>query len=57
VSVKALKKSESVLMTSLPLAKISTSDVTRLINSDEIQSVLRPAGQPVAKRKSVSQYD
>lgn len=34
----------------LPLAKISTSDVTRLINSDEIQSVLRPAGQPVAKR-------
>jgi len=34
----------------LPLAKISTSDVTRLINSDEIQSVVRPAGQAVAKR-------
>ena len=34
----------------LPTAKISTSDVTRLINSDEIQSVLRPAGQAVAKR-------
>lgn len=36
----------------LPTAKISTSDVTRLINSDEIQSVLRPAGQAVAKRAS-----
>ena len=35
---------------SLPTAKISTSDVTRLINSDEIQSVVRPAGQPIAKR-------
>jgi large subunit ribosomal protein L4e len=35
----------------LPTAKISTSDVTRLINSDEIQSVVRPAGQAVAKRK------
>lgn len=34
----------------LPTAKISTSDVTRLINSDEIQSVVRPAGQAVQKR-------
>lgn len=34
----------------LPTAKITTSDVTRLINSDEIQSVLRPAGEPTQKR-------
>ncbi|KAE8540441.1 hypothetical protein D1P53_003387 [Cryptococcus gattii VGV] len=34
----------------LPTAKISTADVTRLINSDEIQSVVRPAGQAVQKR-------
>ncbi|ODO08607.1 50S small subunit ribosomal protein L4e [Cryptococcus wingfieldii CBS 7118] len=34
----------------LPTAKIATSDVTRLINSDEIQSVVRPAGQAVQKR-------
>lgn len=34
----------------LPTAKISNPDVTRLINSDEIQSVVRPAGQKVQKR-------
>ena len=35
---------------SLPSAKISNPDVTRLINSDEIQSVVRPAGRKVQKR-------
>ena len=35
---------------SLPTAKISNPDVTRLINSDEIQSIVRPAGQKVQKR-------
>jgi large subunit ribosomal protein L4e len=35
---------------SLPTAKITNPDVTRLINSDEIQSVVRPAGQKVQKR-------
>jgi large subunit ribosomal protein L4e len=34
----------------LPTAKISNPDVTRLINSTEIQSVVRPAGQKVQKR-------
>ncbi|KAL4256497.1 Large ribosomal subunit protein uL4B [Pleurotus pulmonarius] len=34
----------------LPTAKISNPDVTRIINSDEIQSVVRPAGQKVQKR-------
>jgi large subunit ribosomal protein L4e len=34
----------------LPTAKISNPDVTRLINSDEIQSIVRPAGQKVQKR-------
>lgn len=34
----------------LPTAKISNPDVTRLINSDEIQSVLRVGGQKIAKR-------
>jgi large subunit ribosomal protein L4e len=34
----------------LPTAKISSTDVTRLINSDEIQSVVRAAGQPTQKR-------
>jgi len=34
----------------MPVAKISSSDVTRIINSDEIQSVVRPKGQAVAKR-------
>ena len=38
------------LISSLPTAKISNPDVTRLINSDEIQSVVRPAGQKVQKR-------
>lgn len=33
----------------IPTAKITSSDVTRLINSDEIQSVVRPAGQPTQK--------
>jgi len=35
---------------SLPSAKISNPDVTRLINSDEIQSAVRPAGGKVQKR-------
>merc|ERR1712230_69350 len=34
----------------LPSAKISNPDVTRIINSDEIQSVVRPAGSSVTKR-------
>jgi len=34
----------------LPTAKITNPDVTRLINSDEIQSVVRPAGQKTQKR-------
>ena len=34
-----------VIFFSLPSAKIADPDVTRLINSDEIQSVVRPAGQ------------
>jgi large subunit ribosomal protein L4e len=34
----------------LPTPKISNPDVTRLINSDEIQSVVRPAGQKIQKR-------
>lgn len=32
---------------SLPTAKISNPDVTRIINSDEIQSVVRPAKDTV----------
>ena len=35
---------------SLPTAKIANPDVTRLINSDEIQSVVRPANAKVQKR-------
>ncbi|KAF8466833.1 ribosomal protein L4 domain-containing protein [Gautieria morchelliformis] len=34
----------------LPSAKITNPDVTRLINSDEIQSVVRPAGSKIQKR-------
>lgn len=34
----------------LPIAKITNPDVTRIINSDEIQSVLRAAGQSKTKR-------
>ena len=34
----------------LPYAVISNPDLPRLINSDEIQSVVRPAGQAVVKR-------
>jgi len=34
----------------LPIAKITNPDVTRIINSDEIQSVVRPAGSPKTKR-------
>jgi len=33
----------------LPTAKISSSDVTRLINSDEIQSIVRAGGAPTQK--------
>jgi large subunit ribosomal protein L4e len=35
---------------SLPSAKITNPDITRLINSDEIQSVVRPAGSKIQKR-------
>ena len=35
---------------SLPSAKISNPDVQRIINSTEVQSVLRPAGQKRVKR-------
>ena len=38
------------ISSSLPTSKISNPDVTRLINSTEIQSVIRPAGQKVQKR-------
>ncbi|KAK0500115.1 ribosomal protein L4 domain-containing protein [Armillaria luteobubalina] len=34
----------------LPTTKITNPDVTRLINSDEIQSIVRPAGQKIQKR-------
>lgn len=34
----------------LPVSKITNPDVTRLINSDEIQSVVRAAGQAKTKR-------
>ncbi|KAF8490289.1 ribosomal protein L4 domain-containing protein [Gautieria morchelliformis] len=34
----------------LPSAKITNPDVTRLINSDEIQSVVHPAGSKIQKR-------
>lgn len=34
----------------IPTSKISNTDVTRIINSDEIQSVVRPAGPSVTKR-------
>ncbi len=37
----------------LPANIISNADVTRLINSTEIQSVVRPAGQPTQKRTHV----
>lgn len=35
---------------SLPQSKVTNPDITRIINSDEIQSVVRPAGQPRTKR-------
>ena len=35
---------------SLPTSKITNPDVTRIINSGEIQSVVRPAGPAVQKR-------
>lgn len=38
---------------SLPSNIISTTDVTRIINSSEIQSVVRPAGQASQKRTHV----
>jgi large subunit ribosomal protein L4e len=34
----------------LPSAKITNPDVTRIINSDEIQSIVRPANQKFSKR-------
>ena len=41
----------------LPQAKITSSDVTRLINSDEIQSVVREGGQKTYKRESKLRSD
>ncbi|CDR40034.1 CYFA0S04e02168g1_1 [Cyberlindnera fabianii] len=38
---------------SLPSNIIANSDVTRIINSSEIQAVVRPAGQPTQKRTHV----
>ena len=38
---------------SLPSHVMANSDVTRLINSDEIQSVLKPKGQATVKRQRV----
>jgi large subunit ribosomal protein L4e len=35
----------------LPQAKIASSDVTRIINSEEIQSVVREGGQKTYKRE------
>lgn len=35
---------------SIPTSKISATDVTRIINSDEIQSVVRPVGPAIRKR-------
>ncbi|WAQ83823.1 hypothetical protein PtA15_4A272 [Puccinia triticina] len=35
---------------SLPISKVSNADISRVINSDEIQSVLRPAGPSRVKR-------
>lgn len=37
----------------LPSNIIANSDVTRIINSSEIQAVLKPAGQPIQKRTHV----
>jgi len=34
----------------LPSSKVTNPDITRIINSDEIQSVVRPAGQKIQKR-------
>lgn len=42
--------SRLTVLYSLPTAKIANPDVTRLINSTEIQSVVRPAGPRVQKR-------
>lgn len=38
---------------SLPANILANSDVTRIINSSEIQAVVRPAGQPTQKRTHV----
>lgn len=37
----------------LPASMMANADVTRLINSDEIQSILKPKGNPTEKRKHV----
>lgn len=39
-----------LLAYSLPQSKVTNPDITRIINSDEIQSVVRPAGQARTKR-------
>jgi large subunit ribosomal protein L4e len=38
------------VLCSLPTAKIANPDITRLINSAEIQAVVRPANQQTQKR-------
>lgn len=43
-------RESQISSSSLPTAKISNPDVTRLINSDEIQSVVRPANPKISKR-------
>lgn len=50
VSVLSKLRRLSCFFLSLPTAKISNPDVTRLINSDEIQSVVRPAKSKISKR-------
>lgn len=35
---------------SLPSSKLANTDITRLINSTEIQSIVRPAGPKKTKR-------
>lgn len=39
----------------LPSSKVTNSDITRVINSDEVQSVVRPAG-PKAQRRPWTQH-
>ena len=40
----------------MPTAKITNTDLSRLIDSEEIQSVLKPAGPAKTKRKHLSDF-